>query len=212
MPNAQVWSALGAAMRRLREASGESLRQVEALGRWVRGTLSQVENGKARPSLDLVEFYDDRYGGDGLLVSMFVDANAWHAAGLVAGARSGRPPGNYLPGDAIEVVAQAPAHGALLRAGTALDVVWTVRNSGAVPWNGRWLTRVGAAAGPRLLASERVSRLPDVRSGESVEVSVRVTAPVEHGTVAAHWALTHADGSCCFSETELLSVTVVVVR
>jgi hypothetical protein len=212
MPTSHAWGALGAAMRRLREASGESLRQVEARGRWARGTLSQVENGKARPSLDLVEFYDGRYGGDGLLVSMFVDANATHAARLVAGARPGRPVGNVLAGDALEVVAQEPAHGTLLRAGAALDVVWTIRNSGAVPWDRRSLTRVGAAAGPRLLASERVSPVPDVRPGKTTMVKVRVTAPIEHGTIAAHWALTHPDGSYCFADTELLSITVVVVQ
>jgi hypothetical protein len=199
-------------MRRLREASGESLRQVEALGRWVRGTLSQVENGKARPSLDLVEFYDSRYGGDGLLVSMFIDANASHAAGLATGVLPARPLRNCLPGDAVEVVAQTPAQGVLLGAGAALDVVWTLRNSGVLPWRGRKLARVGAAAGPRLLASGRATALPDVGSGDTVTVAVRVTAPVEHGTVAAHWAMTHGDGSFCFSENELLSVTVVVVR
>jgi hypothetical protein len=212
MPDSYAWSALGGAMRRLREASGESLRQVEARGRWVRGTLSQVENGKARPSLDLVEFYDSQYGGDGLIVSMFVDANATHAARLVAGARPGRPAGNVLPGDALEVVAQEPAQGTLLRAGAALDVVWTIRNSGAVAWDRRTLTRVGAAAGPRLLTSERVSSVPDLPPGKTATLTVRVIAPIEHGTVAAHWALTHPDGSYCFADSEFLSVTVVVVR
>lgn len=211
MPTSYAWSALGAAMRRLREASGESLRQVEALDRWVRGTLSQVENGKARPSLELVEFYDGRYGGDGLLVSMFVDANATHAARLLAGAGPGRAVGNVLPGDALEVFAQEPANGTLLRAGAALDVVWTIGNIGAVPWARRSLTRLGAAAGPRLLTSERVSSVPDVRPGKTARVTVRIIAPIEQGTVAAHWALTHPDGSYCFADTELLSVTVVVV-
>ena len=62
-PVRELWLELGANMRALRTAAGLSIRQVEAQSGIGRGTLSQVENGKARASRRLVEWYDAELHG-----------------------------------------------------------------------------------------------------------------------------------------------------
>jgi hypothetical protein len=205
--NADLWRELGESMRRLRRANFKSLRQVEAESGWGRGLLSQVENGKARPAAELVEFYDLNFGGDGLLIALQVDAYMVQSRSN-AGARSARE--RLVPGDRAEIAPQHPAQGLVVAPSASVEVVWAARNTGSVPWRGRRLHRVGAVAGTRVISSPRQLELPDVDPGDCVEVQDTVTAPAAAGTMLAHWRLCDADGAYCFASNVLAWLMLVV--
>ena len=140
---------------------------------WGRGTLSQVENGKARPSRALVEWYED-------------DLRRRRAAAV----RLRRGP-RCAPQRAPRRTAAAPAPTATTSsgatrcrpparssaAGRTVTVGWTLRNTGTVPWVGRRLRRVGAHAAAQLLTSRHAVGSRRLRPGGEVDARVEVTTP-----------------------------------
>lgn len=208
MDSTELWGDLGSAMRSLREANNRSLRQVEASSAWSRGTLSQVENAKARPSLALVRYYDAEFAGDGLLLSLFADAHALRLpVSPVTDTRSFR----VAAGDRFEIGHRFPPTGATVTAGERLDATWVVRNSGTVAWKRRSLFRVGATAGNRLVSSSPRTPLPDLEPDGVIIAEVAVRAPMQAGTVVAHWAIVNDDATFCFPTSNLLSLTISVL-
>ena len=191
-------------MRTLRTAASMSLREVETVSGWGRGTLSQVETGKSRPALALVEWYDDRFGADGLLVSLYVEACAWHGRSVSPGTT-----GLDTPGDSFRVESACLPAGHLVGPGDDVKAGWTIVNTGSVPWVGRSLRRVGAVGSNRLIVSRRSDALPDCAPGDAVDVQLMITAPAHPGTVVAYWEIVDARGALCFPG--LLATNVVLV-
>jgi transcriptional regulator with XRE-family HTH domain len=190
----ELWVELGTSMRILRTAAGVSLRRAELMSGRGRGSLSQVENAKARPTRDLVEWYDDAFAGDGLLLSVYAEARGAH------GGRSRQEQDlHVLEGDSMRVVRDALAHGERVPPGARLAASWTVHNDGAVPWTGRRLRRVGAAGAVRVITSPAFVSVPDCRPDEQVVVTVPVTVPDAAGTYAAYWTMVDPAGCTCFS-------------
>jgi len=189
----ELWAELSASMRAMRRNAGMSLRQAELASGRGRGTLSQIENGKARPSRDLVEWYDKSFGGDGLLLSLYAEARGAH------GPTSQR---HFFPhlqdGDAISVEGALLAEGELVECGADVIAGWTLRNRGGVPWRGRFVERVGAHAAARLIASAPEAPIPDCEPGAAVQVQVVLTVPEVAGTFAAHWVIVGDDRRPCF--------------
>jgi hypothetical protein len=194
-------------MRRIRRASGVSLRQVEAGGAWRRGTLSQIETAKSRPSHAIVQWYDDTFAADGLLLSLFAEA---HAVQPFLGPVPGTDREVVVAGDRFALEASSLPAGTLVEAGVARSVVWQLTNSGTVAWRGRQLRRVGASAGVRLVASAATCAVPEAAPGATVRVECSFTPPQLPGTVVAYWRMTHSDGSFCFPMDAALSVLLVV--
>jgi hypothetical protein len=62
------------------------------------------------------------------------------------------------------------------------EKVWRIRNSGTVPWVGRWLARLGAPSGHGIPKSERRVRIPDTQPGEEVDIKVPMTAQSQPGS------------------------------
>lgn len=205
---ADVWRELGESMRRVRQAHGLSLRQVEAMSGWGRGTLSQVENGKARPGLGLVEWYEHTLHADGLLIGLYTGARAAHAG---VGRRRPAFPDYYVAGDAMEVAAASVPSGLQVAADERLSIGWTIRNTGTVRWRGRQLRRTGAYAGSRLISSSQVVDVPETPPGRTAEVAVPVVAPRAPGTVVAYWRMVDHRGRYCFPAGVDLSAILVVV-
>lgn len=189
----ELWAELSASMRRLRRNAGVSLRQAELASGRGRGTLSQIENGKARPSRDVAEWYDTAFGGDGLLLSLYAEARGAH------GPTSQR---HFYPhvreGDELTVEAALLAEGELVERGVDVIAGWTLLNSGRVPWRGRSVERVGAHAAARLIASAPAAPIADCEPGERVRVEVALTMPEVAGTFAAHWVIVGPDRRPCF--------------
>jgi transcriptional regulator with XRE-family HTH domain len=200
-----VWQLLAESMRELRLAAGRSLRQVEQSSGWGRGMLSQAETGRARPSRRLVEWYDDQFHADGLLLRMLVEARTADT-GVGRGARERR----VRPGDSLQVLEARPARGLLVAPGDVLDVAWTIENAGFVPWTDRAVRRVGATAGAQLVASPPSVPLPDAAPRDQVEVGFPVTVPQAHGMVVAYWDVVDAEGKTSFPGPPLLSLVLVV--
>ncbi|WP_375496894.1 NBR1-Ig-like domain-containing protein [uncultured Jatrophihabitans sp.] len=200
----ELWAELGATMRALRKHAGRSLRAVERSSFWGRGTLSQIENGRARPNREQVEWYDAELGGDGLLLAMYVEART------ARGAAPRRGPGTAtLSGDAFEVVSSVVASGESAEVGAQLTAGWTLRNAGRIPWTGRALARVGAPTALRLISSDPEVPIPPCDPGQTVEVLFKIGVPDAPGTLAAYWHIVDADGRPCFAPPSLLSVTLL---
>lgn len=207
---AELWRELGESMRRHRLGSGRSLRDVEVASKWGRGTLSQVENGKARPSQSLVSWYDNGFVADGLLLSMYAEARAAHPAVGPIDTPDERE--FLIPGDSCRLLDAAPPTGQQVMPGEDVYVRWVISNAGNVAWHGRRFRRVGAHAGVRILGGPRLFDVPAVEPGDLAELELVVRAPDSAGSVVAHWRMVDQHERYCHVASELLSVLLVVHR
>jgi hypothetical protein len=180
---------------------------VEKASGWRRGTLSQVETGKAKPNGTLVEYYDENFDAAGLLLSLFAEAHAVHAR---VGAVKNYPGERFEPGDDMKVLQLDQPRGSLVTAGAPLRVVCHIVNAGVRGWQGRKLRRVGAVAGTRLIVSAPSVPIPDTAPGDTAEAVIELLAPQEPGSVIAYWRMMHADGHYAFPVSESVSVQLVV--
>lgn len=114
-----------------------------------KGHLSNIENGRSRPSFDIVLFYEERFHADGQVWSAYVDSLTAPRPRQRAN-QEGRP--QYpLPGDASTFVADVTIpDGTVMPPGFLFEKVWRIQNSGTVPWVRRWLARGWCACGFRL--------------------------------------------------------------
>lgn len=188
----ELWQELGASMRALRIAAGVSLRQAELASGRGRGTLSQAENGKARPSRDLVEWYDATFGGDGLLLSIYAEARVGPLPPRLASSSGGSVIA-CLGADGVDVVATYPPAGHIVPADVDVDVSWTLRNAGALRWRERQLRRIGPRAGARTIASPAAIDVPDTAPGSTAVVKCVIRSPASAGTAVAYWQMYTAD-------------------
>ncbi|HEY8302364.1 MAG TPA: helix-turn-helix domain-containing protein [Jatrophihabitans sp.] len=195
-----LWSELGSTMRRMRGAAGVSLRELEDRGTWRRSTISQVENGKARPSRQLVEWFDHELGSDGLLLSIYAEAQAHQLRAVPAGDAP----------DAATVLGVDPPAGLLVNRSARLQARITLVNSGAVRWTGRRLRRMGAYAGRRLIGSPPDAPVADLAPGDHTDVVVELEAPELPGSAIAYWQLVGAPGRPSAGASPLVAVSLVV--
>ena len=182
-----LWTELGSTMRRARDEAGVSLREIETRGTWRRSTISQVETGKARPSRDLVRWYESELGTDGLLMSIYAAARSRQ---LVGDAEHDPAAAE----DGLELVDVDPPSGLLVNCRARLQARITVRNTGRGAWQGRRLRRMGAFTGLRLIGSAPSVPVPDTAVGQRCEVVVDLTAPQLPGSAVAYWALSDDTG------------------
>jgi hypothetical protein len=203
---ATLWDELGASMRRARRGAQLSLRQTQVKSGYSKGMLSLAENGKARPGLQLVQWYDEHFAADGLLLSIYAEARTAAVPDpLRRVGRTERP----VPGDAMACVAVSPPSGGVVASGAQLLVCWTLRNDGAVGWTGRKLCRIGAVDGARVLISQRAVAVPDTAPGNDVDVTCVVGAPARTGTVAGFWEMVDDRGAATFPGARPFSFVVV---
>jgi hypothetical protein len=125
----------------------------------------------------LVQFYEDTFQADGMLLSLF--EVVVHAAEQGRRRNGGRRPPmvQAVPGDASSFVGDTIPHGTLLEPGQFFEKEWRVRNSGSVPWVGRTLERQGPLTGPGLITSERYIPIPDTEPGKVVPITAWLRAP-----------------------------------
>jgi transcriptional regulator with XRE-family HTH domain len=190
-------------MRRVRGAAGVSLRELEMRGSWRRSTISQVENGKARPSRQLVEWYDTELGSDGLLLCIYAEARSRQlldrqAIGL----------DECL--DEVQVIDVVPPDGHRVNRGAWLQARVGLRNAGATTWHGRQLHRMGAYVGTRLIGSSPSTQVPDCQPGERVDVVIELRAPDVPGSVVAYWSMVNDKGHECAQSSPPVTVLLVV--
>ena len=197
-------------MQKLRIVNGWSGKQVaEAFG-CSPSHISRVEQG-SKPSRELVQFYEDTFGADGLLLSMFEVAE--HAPEQERRRAGGRRPMPYraVPGDASTFLGDTIPHGSLMKPGQRFEQTWRVRNSGTVAWTDRRLERQGPLTGPGLITSERFVDVPNAQPEEAVEITASLKAPSYDCSSIAYFKMVHIDRRLCFPSSYQLGLDVLVM-
>jgi Ig-like domain from next to BRCA1 gene/Helix-turn-helix domain len=208
----QPRSLLGWAMRELRAScQWDVTRAAHAFG-CSPSHITRVELGQARPSRDLVDFYEQQFEGDGILVSLMEVVEHHAEQGRRRAAQSGIRVARAVPGDAPQLVESELALGTLIACGERFSQTWRIRNAGVVPWVGRQLERQGPRAGPGLIVSERRYPIPDTAPGEIATIQVDLTAPTYDCSTIAYFKMVDADGQLCFPDHQVGLDVLIIVR
>lgn len=206
----QPKTVLGWTMQKLRLVHGRSVRQTAKEFGCSPSHISRVERGDTKPSRVLVQFYEDRFEGDGLLLSLFEVAEH-------AGEQNRRRAGGHRPrrvraieGDATAFVDDTIPHGTLMAPGILFAKTWHIRNAGTVPWRDRRLERQGPLTGPGLITSPRFVLIPDTAPGAIAEITAPLKAPGYDCTSIAYFKMVDDQGFLCFPDVHQLGLDVLV--
>ncbi|GAA2213691.1 hypothetical protein GCM10009850_091540 [Nonomuraea monospora] len=96
--------------------------------------------------------------------------------------------------------------GTVVRPGTSFDKTWRIRNSGNLPWQDRYLTRMNDTP---CKAPKHVAIGP-VLPGESVDITVRVRAADSPGRCKIFWKMTDEHGAPLLSAKKPIFLDVSV--
>jgi hypothetical protein len=197
-------------MRRLREVASWSVTQTAREFGCSPSHISRVELHGARPSRELVHFYEETFEGDGMLLSLF--AVVEHAAEQNRRRFGGHRPRlvRAVPGDATAFVDDTIPHGTLMEPGLLFVKSWRIRNVGAVPWRGRRLERQGPLSGPGLITSQRHVPIEDTEPGQIAEIDALLKAPGYDCTSIAYFKMVDREGFLCFPDEHQLGLDVLV--
>jgi transcriptional regulator with XRE-family HTH domain len=209
--HASALQTLGALMRELRRADGMSLTDTAQATGTSKGHLSHVERGRDRPSWDLMAFYEERFNADGQLWAAFIGA----AAGPRPRQRSSQAAATRypLPGDASVFVADITPDAVIMPPGFCFEKIWRIRNSGTVPWSGRWLRRLGPPAGLGIPSSPLRVAIAATMPGQTVDITVPLRAHNTPGTAEAHWKMVDDRGYEFFPDRDPEGIfTTIIVR
>ncbi len=206
----QPKTVLGWSMQKQRLIHGWTGKQVAAAFGCSPSHVSRVEQG-SKPSRELVQFYEDTFQADGLLLSLFEVVE--HAPEQERRRAGGRRPQLHraIPGDASTFVGDTIPHGTLMAPGQVFEQTWRVRNSGTVAWTGRKLERQGPLTGPGLISSLRFVDIPDTEPGLVVEIAAPLKAPTYDCSSIAYFKMVDAEGRLCFPDSYQLGLDVLVM-
>jgi hypothetical protein len=116
-----------------------------------------------------------------------------------------------MPCDDSQFVADVTIpDGTTVRAGQRFVKIWEIRNTGLVPWRGRFEQRQGVLSGPGLCGSPSIVPVPTTMPGQVVLISVTFTTPSLPGSCRVDWKMTDKDGRIYFPNLGGLYVTVNV--
>jgi transcriptional regulator with XRE-family HTH domain len=205
----QPTTRLGLTMQKLRIVHSWTGKQAaEAFG-CSPSHISRVEQG-SKPSRELVQFYEDTFEADGLLLSLFEVAE--HAPEQERRRAGGRRPKlkRAIPGDASAFLGDTIPHGTLMEPGQRFEQTWRVRNSGIVVWEGRKLERQGPLTGPGLITSQRFVEIPNTQPGETAAITAPLKAPTYDCSSIAYFKMVDQAGALCFPDSYQLGLDVLV--
>lgn len=206
----QPKTVLAWSMQKLRMVNGWTGKQVAEGFGCSPSHISRVEQGSTKPTRALVQFYEDTFEGDGLLLSMFEVAE--HALEQERRRAGGHRPLLYraLPDDASTFLGDTIPHGTLLEPGQVFEQTWKIKNSGKVPWEGRRLERQGPLTGPGLITSLRFVDVPNTKPGEIAEIAAPLKAPTYDCSSIAYFKMVDEQGRLCFPDSYQLGLDVLV--
>ena len=172
--------------------------------------LNNVEKGRDRPSAAIVRFYDDQFHGEGQAWGLY---NALTTQSRVPQRQSpDKRPAYPIPGDSSAFIADVTVpDGTIMAPYQEFEKVWRIRNSGSVPWVGRWLARRGAPTGHGVPTSRPRVRIPDTPPGHEVDVEVSVRAQPLAGASQAHWKMVDESGWEYFPDRYSLGLVLSIV-
>lgn len=207
----QPTTVLGWTMRGLRRVAGWKVSQAAREFGCSASHISRVERGLNKPSRALVQFYEDRFEADGLLLSLFEVAE--HNAEQDRQRFGGHRPRlvRTVPGDATAFVDDTIPHGSLMTPGEVFVKTWRIRNVGIVPWRERQLERQGPLTGPGLITSiVRHVDIPNAEPDDVVEIEAVLKAPGYDCSSIAYFKMVDAEGFLCFPDDHQLGLDVLV--
>ncbi|MFI9380033.1 NBR1-Ig-like domain-containing protein [Kutzneria sp. NPDC052558] len=158
-----------------------------------KSALSEAARGHRLPSWDVTwEFV--RPLAVGVLGQDPASARrTWRLRWETAAAQPDRPVA-AIPGDRATFVSDLDVpDGTVVPAGGRIVKTWALRNSGTVPWIGRYLRRA-AAFGPDECVTPAEAPIPATRPGEAVRVSVDVRLPETPGYHQVYWKMVDSTG------------------
>lgn len=206
----QPKTVLGWSMQKLRIVNGWSGRAVaEAFG-CSPSHISRVEQG-SKPSRELVQFYEDTFQADGLLLSLFEVAD--HAPEQERRRAGGHRPRLHraIPGDASAFVDETIPHGTLMEPGQVFEQTWRIKNTGQVTWEGRRLERQGPLTGPGLITSPRFVDVPSTEPGKIAAITAPLKAPTYDCSSIAYFKMVDTSGKLSFPDAYQLGLDVLVL-
>jgi len=210
----QPKAVLGWTMRQLRRVAKVSGAEVARRFGCSPSHISRVEHGTARPSRELVQFYEDTFEADGMLLSLFEVVE--HADEQGRRRTGGHRPRlvHAEPGDASAFIGDTIPHGTVMAPGEWFEKEWRIRNTGEVPWIGRQLERQGPLTGPGLITSERYVPIPNAKPGKVATIRARLRAPSYDCSSIAYFkmvkTLDNGSVALCFPENYQLGLDVLV--
>jgi transcriptional regulator with XRE-family HTH domain len=206
----QPKTVLGWSMQKLREVNGWSVKETAKAFGCSPSHISRVEHGST-PSRELVQFYEDTFEAEGLLMSQFeVAIHAPEQERRRAGGRRLQLR-RALPGDASAFIDDTIPHGTLMKPGALFLKTWRIRNSGTVAWNKRQLERQGPVTGPGLITSPRYVPIPDTEPGEVAVIVAPLKAPTYDGASIAYFKMVDSEGGLCFPDNYQLGLDALVL-
>jgi transcriptional regulator with XRE-family HTH domain len=203
---------VGAMLHGLRQQAGVTQAAIAADLEIDQAYISRIERGKQPAPERVIRYYGQRFGAADLLASLVDiarenDRERRKRSPLLI-ARQTRYP---LEGDAATFVSEAPADGSTVPCGVTFTKIWTVRNSGTVPWQGRRLRRIGPATGPWTLTSPRLTPIPNTEPGEAVAISVQVHTPQMETAAVAQWKMVDKDELLYFPDRYSVGLALYVL-
>lgn len=206
----QPKTVLGWSMQKLRIVNGWTGKQVaEAFG-CSASHISRIEQG-SKPSRELVQFYEDAFQADGLLLSLFEVAESAPEQERRRSHGKRAKLHRAIPGDASTFVSESVPHGQLMQPGQVFEQTWRARNSGTVVWTDRRLERQGPLTGPGLITSLRFCDVPDTEPGEVATITATLKAPTYDCSSIAYFKMVDREGRLCFPDSYQLGLDVLVM-
>lgn len=201
---------LGQVLRYLREACGVTLTHTAQQLGVSKAHLSNIERGRDRPSAKIIGFYDQRYGGYGQAWGLY---EALITEGLAPQRLPlDRQPDYPIPGDALTFVADVTIpDGTVMAPQQMFEKTWRIRNSGTVPWKGRWLARDGALAGHEHPMSPPNILIANTSPGQEIEITMPMRAQPRRGASQVHWKMVDEQGWEYFPDRYNLGLMVSIV-
>jgi len=195
-------------MQKLRLVHGATVRQTATEFGCSPSHISRVERGDTKPSRSLVQFYENRFEADGLLLSLFEVAQHANEQKRQRGRRGKQT--RAAEGDATAYVAETIPQGTLFKPGEMFAKSWRIQNCGTVPWRARRLERQGPLTGPGLITSPKYADIPDTEPGEIAEITVPLKAPGYDCSSIAYFKMVDDQGFLCFPDVHQLGLDVLV--
>lgn len=206
----QPTTVLGWTMRKLREVNGWTASDTAKAFKCSVSHISRVEHGTSKPSRALVQFYEETFEAEGMLLSIFEVVE--HAAEQDRQRFGGHRPRRIraAEGDATAFVDETIPQGTLMTPGLVFVKTWRIKNVGTVLWHNRQLERQGPLTGPGLITSTRYYPIPDTAPGGIAEIQAVLVAPTHDASSLAYFKMVDEEGFLCFPDEHQLGLDVLV--